>query len=119
MPIVKIWGMTDTEIWVQALSGKVAREVKVLIAEVLGLEVDNVTVIFPATSASVGQVIVEIGKLFPHPDITDDLKRRLAETVGCYLKDKLVKEGNEKDQSRLIEVFVGIFDPARGFWSSE
>lgn len=120
MPVVKVWGMTETAVWTRVLSGTIREGLTRAIASVEELELrpDQVTVIFPRVETPLSEVIVEIGRLFPRPRRTAEVKAKLAAVVCAFFKSELVALGNEKDQQRKIEVFVDEFNPDSGFYSS-
>ena len=121
MPIVKVWGLTETAVWTRVLTGTIREGLAQAIAGVEPLEIraDQVTVIFPKSETAISDVIVEIGRLFPRPRRTAAVKAQLAATVCAFLKSELLSRGNEKDQQRKIEVFVDEFSPDNGYYSSD
>jgi hypothetical protein len=114
MPIIKVWCLPkQTEDELNHLHKSIVEAV-VSITE-LGLKDKNqMTCLFVPDLMSYGlgqEIVIEIGGLYEKPERTDEVKRRLAESVGKNVKNIY--------QNARVECFVTSFDPKRGFWKSD
>ena len=114
MPVLKIWCLPagQTEEKLNALHKAIVKAI-VSISE-LGLKTEkDITCLFVPDLMAYGlgeEIIIEIDGLFDKPERTEDVKQRLAESVGKSVK--------ELYPNAKVECFVRTFNPKQGFWTS-
>ncbi|MDP2735700.1 MAG: hypothetical protein Q8P12_05850 [bacterium] len=113
MPVIKVWCLPQQS---EEDLNKLHQSIVAGVTSVkeLGLKDEkDMTVLFPPDMMMYGlgdEVIVEISGLFVKPERTQEVRQRLAKSVG---ENVSVLCPNAK-----VECFVQPFDPAQGFWSS-
>lgn len=115
MPVIKVWCLpaNQTEEDLNRLH-KAIVEAVVSVSE-LGLKSENdMTCLFVPDLMSYGlgeEVIVEISGLYDKPERTDEVRHKLAESVGRSVKELYL--------DARVECFVSVFNPKQGFWVSD
>jgi hypothetical protein len=123
MPVVKVWGLPHS-LGNPQFSEVLAEYRKSIIVAVLSVEAlklddrRQVTVVFPAeltmnvVTADTDnlQLVVEISGLLKKRERTQDVRKRLAFTVGQVVQSWY--------PTAFVECFVESFDSRQGFWCS-
>ncbi len=115
MPVIKVWCLPagQTEKHLNKLHQAIVKSV-VSISE-LGIKNENdMTCLFVPDLMSYGlgeEIIVEVCGLYDKPERTENVKQRLAESIGGSVKNLYPKAR--------VECFISTFDPKQGFWVSD
>ncbi|MEX0919345.1 MAG: hypothetical protein WDZ64_01180 [Parcubacteria group bacterium] len=115
VPVIKVWCLPDTE---ESKLNELHQEIvrAVVSIEEIGVKSEkDITCLFPTDMMKYGlgtEIIVEATGLYEKPERTDEVRQRLAESIGKAVQRQF-------PDTELVEVFVHPFNPLQGFWSSK
>lgn len=114
MPVIKVWCLPASgESMLRELHQSIVRAVASV--EEFGVKNEmDITCLFPPDMMQYGlgsEVIVEVTGLFEKPERTDEVRQRLAESIGKAVREQFPR-------IELVECFVYPFRPAQGYWST-
>ncbi len=114
MPVIKVWCLPESE---EAKLNELHQSIVRAVASVPELNVrdeKDITCLFPTDMMEYGlgtEIIVEVTGLFETFERTDEVRHRLATSIGKAVHSLY-------PDTELVECFVFPFHLGQGFWSS-
>jgi hypothetical protein len=114
MPIIKVWCLpaNQTEEDLNKLHRTIVAAV-VSVSELKLKDQNDMIMLFPPDLMQYGlgtEIIIEIGGLFEKPERTEEVRQRLAKTVGLEVHNLYPRAK--------VECSIQSFNPNQGFWTS-